>query len=116
MACRRQWDMHISRKVDAAEAARHPLARLYRGYYRIATDTYADLSEAYQMWVDILTEDVMVAREAVAAGTRQAVHRAQATLRALHRRDPGVVQDKGRAIAADTQRGQGGCQNTCLDY
>ena len=57
--------MHINRKVDAAEAARHPLARLYRGYYRIATDTYADLPEAYQMWVGILTEDVMVALEAV---------------------------------------------------
>ena len=46
-----------------------PLARLYRGYYRIATDTYADLPEAYQMWVGILTEDVMVALEAVAVGT-----------------------------------------------
>ena len=35
----------------------------------IATDTYADLPEAYQMWMGILTEDVMVALEAVAAGT-----------------------------------------------
>ena len=69
VACRRQWNMHISRKVDAAEAAIHPLARLCRGYYRIATDTYADLPEAYQMWVCILTEDVMVALEAVAVGT-----------------------------------------------
>ena len=66
VACRNQWDMHISRKVDAAN---DPLARLYRGYYRIATDTFEDLSEAYQMWVGILTEDVMVALEAVTVGT-----------------------------------------------
>ena len=72
VACRRQWDMHISRKVDAAAAANDPLARLYRGYYRIATDMFEDLPEAYQMWVGILTEDVMVALEAVTGGTEGA--------------------------------------------
>ena len=61
--------MHISRKVDAAAAANDPLARLYRCYYRIATDMFEDLPEAYQMWVGILTEDVMVALEAVTVGT-----------------------------------------------
>ena len=61
--------MHISRKVDAAAAANDPLARLYRGYYRIATDTFEDLPEAYQMWVGILTADVMVALEAVTVKT-----------------------------------------------
>ena len=65
VACRRQWDMHISRKVDAAAAAGHLLARLYKGYYRTATDIFANLPEAYQMWVSTLTEDVMAALEAV---------------------------------------------------
>ena len=69
VACRRQWDMHISRKVVAAAAANDPLAWLYRGYYRIAMDMFEDLPEAYQMWVGILTEDVMVALEAVTVGT-----------------------------------------------
>ena len=64
--------MYISRKVDAAAAVGHPLARLYRGYYRIATDTFADLPEAYQMWVGILTEDVIVALEAAVVGTASA--------------------------------------------
>ena len=61
--------MHISRKVDAVEARGDPLARLYRGYYRIATDSFGNLSEAYQMWVGILTEDMLLALEAVAVGT-----------------------------------------------
>ena len=69
VACRRQWDMHISRKVDAVEARGDPLARLYRGYHRIATDSFGNLPEAYQMWVGILTEDVLLALEAVAVGT-----------------------------------------------
>ena len=68
VACRRQWGMHSSRKVDAAAAANDPLARLYRGYYRIAADMFEDLPEAYQMWVGILTEDV-VALEAMTVGT-----------------------------------------------
>ena len=104
--------MHISRKVDAAEAARHPLARLYRGYYRIATDIYADLPEAYQMWVGILTEDGGTGGggggDCGRSRTRQAILRAQATLCALRRRDPGAVQDKSRAPTADTQGGEGG--------
>ena len=40
VACIRQWNMHISRKLDAAAARGDPLARLYRGYYCIATDSF----------------------------------------------------------------------------
>lgn len=66
--------MHINRKVDAAVAGGDSLARLYRGYYRISTDCLEELPEAYQMWVGILTEDVllplvMAALKAVAVGT-----------------------------------------------
>ena len=50
VACRREWDMHINRKVDAAADRGDQLVRMYRGYYyRIATDCFEDLPESYQM-------------------------------------------------------------------
>ena len=61
------------------------LARLYRGYYRIATDTFADLPEAY-----LKGGYPYVGRYGGAGGSSgrdcwgcwpgQAVHRAQTTL------------------------------------
>ena len=58
--------MHISRNVDAVAARGDPLARLHRGPYRIATDSFGNLPEAYKMWVGYLREDVLLALEAVA--------------------------------------------------